>query len=210
MGTNCRLLLFTRYPEAGKTKTRLIGDLGADGAALLQKRLTERIVLQAKLLKQLAGIETTVHYTGAGRKKMADWLGSLPCIAQVEGDLGERMRSAFEYSFRNGAEAVVLIGSDIPDITADLLQQAFTALLKNDVVLGPSQDGGYYLIGLAADKAPDVLPLLFSEMPWSTGELFGATLSCLEKVPCEIAILPQLRDIDCTSDLLFARERGLL
>ena len=76
MWTNCHLLLFTRYPEAGKTKTRLIPELGAEGAALLQKRLTERIVDQANLLAQRKGIKTVVHYAGGSREKMTSWLGS--------------------------------------------------------------------------------------------------------------------------------------
>ncbi len=75
MWTNCHLLLFTRYPEAGKTKTRLIGELGADGAALLQKRLTERIAHQAKLLTECSGIATVVHYAGGNREKITFWLG---------------------------------------------------------------------------------------------------------------------------------------
>jgi uncharacterized protein len=210
MWTNCQLLLFTRYPEAGKTKTRLIAELGETGAALLQKRLTERIAHQAQLFTQRLGITTVVHYSGGSRKKMASWLGSMIYIEQAAGDLGQRMLSAFEHSIEAGAEKIVLIGSDIPDITADLLQQAFTSLLTREVVIGPSQDGGYYLIGLVSDQAPRLCPLLFQEMPWSTGELFTTTLGRLEKAGYDVAILPALRDIDLPADLSFAKERGLL
>lgn len=210
MWTNCHLLLFTRYPEAGKAKTRLIAKLGATGAALLQKRLTERIAHQAQLLAQKSGITTVVHYSGGSRKKMTFWLGAIDCVEQADGDLGQKMRSAFKHSIETGAETIVLIGSDIPDITANLLQQAFTSLLTREVVIGPSQDGGYYLIGMAADQAPQLYPLLFEEMPWSTGKLFATTISHLEKAGYDVAILPKLRDIDLPADLFFATQRGLL
>ncbi len=132
------------------------------------------------------------------------------CVKQAEGDLGQRMRSAFEHSIEAGAEKVVLIGTDIPDITADLLQQAFFSLLTRDVVIGPSRDGGYYLIGMVANQALQLYPLLFEETHWSTGELFAATLSRLEKAGYEVAVLPTLRDIDLPADLILARKRGLL
>lgn len=210
MATNSRLLLFTRYPEPWKTKTRLIKELGADGAALLQKRLTERAITQANLLKQGFAIETTVHYAGGSKEKMTTWLGSMQCIAQTDGDLGQRMHTAFMHALSDGVEMVVLIGSDIPDISVGLLQQAFNTLLTQEVVIGPSQDGGYYLIGIVARKSAQLLPLLFTEMPWSTKELFATTVRCLDNAGYDAAILPVLRDIDLPADLSLARERGLL
>jgi hypothetical protein len=210
MWTNCRLLLFTRYPEKGHTKTRLIPDLGADGAALLQKRLTERVVMQANLLTERSGIETIVHYAGGNGKKMTSWLGPMNCIEQTSGDLGQRMRTAFEDSFAGGTETAVLIGSDIPEITADLLQQAFTSLTTNEVVIGPTRDGGYYLIGLVARQAPQLLPLIFEKMIWSTGDVLANTIRRLEQAGYDAATLPSLRDIDLPEDLPYARDLGLL
>ncbi len=210
MSTNCQLLLFTRYPETGKTKTRLIVELGANGAAQLQKRLTERVAHQTKLLAERTGITTVVHYTGGSREKMTSWLGPLECVEQDDGDLGQRMRAAFKHAIEIGAEKVVLIGSDIPDITSDLLQQAFTSLLTKEVVIGPTQDGGYYLIGMTAKQATQLYPLLFEEMPWSTGGLFATTADHLEKAGYDVAILPMLQDIDLPTDLPLAKDRGLL
>lgn len=210
MWTNYQLLLFTRYPAGGKTKTRLIAELGEGEAALLQKRLTERVAYQANLLTQRLGIETAVHYTGGSREQMNSWLGAMKYVEQADGDLGQRMRSAFEQTFTEGAEAAVLIGSDIPDITADLLQLAFASLRTKDAVIGPSQDGGYYLIGLVAHQALQLLPLLFEKMQWSTEELFTTTMNRLEKAGYDVAVLPILRDIDHPADLHFARERDLL
>jgi len=210
MWTTCRLLLFTRYPEVGKTKTRLIPELGAMDAALLQKRLTERLIIQADLLATHPGIETIVYYSEGDSDKMTSWLGPRKFVAQTSGDIGQRMLAAFQHTFSGGVDKAVLIGSDIPDITADLLQQAFSSLIARDVVIGPSQDGGYYLIGLKAGQSPELLSLLFEKMPWSTDELLANTKSRLEQAGYAAAFLPTLRDIDLPSDLFFARQRGLL
>lgn len=206
-----RLLLFTRYPEAGKTKTRLIPQLGADGAALLQKRLTERVVMQAQLLAERCGTETIVHYSGGSSEQMTSWLGPMCCVAQTTGNLGHRMCAAFAHSFAEGTQTAVLIGSDIPDISADLLHQAFLCLLgAKEVVLGPSADGGYYLIGLVARKAAQLLPVLFDQMPWSSADLFGITMARLRQAGYDAATLPVLHDIDLPADLSLAKDRGLL
>lgn len=211
-----RLLLFTRYPEAGKTKTRLIPQLGADGAALLQKRLTERVAGQAQLLAERRGTETIIHetiihYSGGSREEMSSWLGPVRCIAQTTGDLGQRMRAAFAHSFTEGAQTAVLIGSDIPDISADLLHQAFACLLGGkEVVIGPSADGGYYLIGLVARRAAQLLPVLFEQMVWSSTDLFPFTMDRLRQAGYTAAILPILHDIDLPADLSLAKDRGLL
>jgi hypothetical protein len=218
MWPHCTLLLFTRYPEKGKTKTRLIGELGADGAALLHKKLTERVFMQADLLRQRSGIETVVYFSGGSSKKITSWLGPVHCVEQMSGDLGQKMRAAFEHCFAGGAETAVLIGSDIPDISAELLQHAFNALLTKEVVIGPSRDGGYYLIGMTARAAmscepgsmPPLLSLLFDKMVWSTGKLFEDTIFRLESTGYETALLPTLRDIDIPADLFLAKEKGLL
>lgn len=208
--TNSRLLLFTRYPEAGTTKTRLIDELGAGGAAMLQKKLTERVLVQAGLLQQRQGIGTTIHYSGGSEKKMTSWLGSVACRRQADGDLGVRMQAALSHAFAGDTHRAVLIGSDIPDISVELLEQAFTALMTKKVVIGPSEDGGYYLIGLVADQAAHLLPLLFCDMAWSTPDLFSCTQARLAKAGYDAALLPTLRDIDLPADLPLARDRGLL
>jgi len=211
MYTNSRLLLFTRYPIAGKTKTRLIPQLGADGAALLQKRLTERVARQAQLLAERCGTETIVHYSSGSSEKMTSWLGPVRCVAQTTGDLGQRMRAALAHSFTEGAETAVLIGSDIPDISADLLHQAFHSLQgAKEVVIGPSADGGYYLVGLVAQQAAQLLPVLFDQMVWSSADLFGVTMDRLRQAGYAVATLPVLHDIDLPADLSLAKDRGLL
>ena len=103
------------------------------------------------------------------------------------------MNSAFQQTFAGGAETVILIGSDIPDIKDDLLHQAFSSLLTKEVVIGPSQDGGYYLIGMTAKQSLRLLPLLFDKMHWSTKNLFQATMYRLTQAGFDVATLPCLR-----------------
>ena len=208
--STCRLLIFTRYPAAGKTKTRLIPALGADGAARLQKRLTEKTIAQARLLEQRLGTSTTVYYLGGSEEEMTGWLGQVNCVEQAAGDLGIKMRTAFDEAFAAGADRAVLIGTDIPGLDVDILSQAFTSLARQDAVIGPSRDGGYYLIGLTAQAAPQLLDPLFQEMVWSTGEVLAVTMRRLAKTGRTISLLPALADIDRPEDLALAETWGLL
>ena len=141
---------------------------------------------------------------------MALWLGEVMLVKQAEGDLGARMTAAFAHAFAGGAETAGLVGSDIPDISAAILTQAFSALKSPELVIGPSCDGGYYLVGMHAAKAPILCSLLFDEMVWSSSELFRITTERLAGAGFTAAILPRLRDIDLPADLPFARSRGLL
>lgn len=204
------LLLFTRYPEAGHTKTRLIPELGAVGAARLQSLLIEKITGQSKILADKDSIAVIVHYSGGSREEMSSWLGPMIYEPQIEGDLGLRMRTAFAQAFAGGAKKAVLIGSDIPDLTAALLSKAFAVLDGAKVVIGPSHDGGYYLIGMQAEAARHLYPLLFDGMVWSTAEVFIETTRRLAKAAIAPAVLATLRDIDTPEDLHYARANGLL
>ena len=210
MTSRDRLLLFTRYPEAGRTKTRLIPALGACGATRLHKLLTEKTAIQANILAEKYGVETVVYYSGGNKEKMTSWLGPLTFVPQVDGDLGLRMQAAFTHAFAEGVEKAVLIGSDIPSISADLLADAFAALQTAQVAIGPSLDGGYYLIGMRTDAAEKLYPVLFERMVWSTAMVFALTCERLGKTAIEVAVMPTLQDIDTPEDLAFAGTHGLL
>lgn len=204
------LLIFTRYPEANKAKTRLIPELGATGAANLQKKLTEKVVAEGKKLISRTSVSLAIHFSGGDEAKMRTWLGPLHYVRQKDGDLGRKMQNGFRHSFANGTHAAILIGSDIPEIEDSLLDQAFIALQAGKVVIGPSEDGGYYLIGLADSQAEQLLHLLFENIPWSTNDVFIRTMARLDKAKVETYLLPTLRDIDTPDDLPYAREQGLL
>ncbi len=210
MNSTCQLLIFTRYPEAGKTKTRLIPALGAEGAARLHRRLTEKMIGEAGLLEEKMGNSTVIHYSGGSMEQVTAWLGPVACVEQAAGDLGQKMQTAFHRAFSGGADRAVLVGTDIPDLDTELLGRAFTSLRTGDVVLGPSRDGGYYLIGLTARVAPQLYRLLFQQMAWSTGDVYAATILRLGNSGHPAIILPTLTDIDLPENLPLAGARGLL
>jgi len=192
------LIIFTRYPEPGKTKTRLIPLLGAEGAARFQRQMTEQTLAQVKELKAFRPLSVEVHFAGGNQQLMQDWLGSdIIYRQQSQGDLGRRMALAFKESFSAGMTGVVIIGTDCPDLNAQLMVKAFHALEQNDLVLGPALDGGYYLIGQRR-----LIPELFTGISWSTAEVLEQTISIAERLDLAIAFLPLLNDIDRPEDLI--------
>lgn len=212
------LIIFTRFPEPGKTKTRLISYLGAEAAAQLQKEMTEHTVTQARR----TGAEIEVRYTGGSAALMADWLGAdLHYVEQGEGDLGERMERTFVDAFSDGAERVVIIGSDCPSNDLKNMQVAFRALEDSDCVIGPANDGGYYLIGLTQP-----VPQLFKEIDWGGDKVLEQTLSAASflsvqqlkslpdvdfprDVPPRISIIiPTLNEVECLPKTLKQMEEG--
>lgn len=191
-----RLIIFNRYPLPGQTKTRLIPLLGSAGAADLQKRLTEKTCETARRFSLSRPIAIEICYANGNEKKMKSWLGAGPIYSrQAAGDIGRRMHQAFITAFRSGCESAVLIGTDIPGITEDLLDRAFSLLEENDVVVGPSMDGGYWLIGLS--KPLD----LFQNIQWSTGSVLKQTLNLIRKNRLTYECLEKLSDIDTERDL---------
>jgi hypothetical protein len=191
------LLLFVRYPEAGRVKTRLIPALGADGAAALYERMAGAIARRVAGWRR-DGLRRVAVVEAAGRvAAVGEWLGeSFTAAAQVEGDLGVRLSAAFDVAFDAGGRRVVAIGSDCLDLTPELLDEAFDTLGRVDAVIGPALDGGYYLIGL---RRP--IPTAFSAIPWSTPETLPATLDRLQREGASLHLLPPLRDLDTPEDL---------
>ena len=191
-----RLIIFGRYPVPGRTKTRLIPALGPAGAADLQRRLTEDILEMARRFAKPRKIEVEICFEGGSKQKMRRWLGSKETLSrQVSGNIGERMQSAFLNAFQRDAKRVVLLGTDIPQLNTDHLKQAFNALAENDVVIGPSTDGGYWLIG--ANHPVD----LFKGIHWSTNVVFSQTLALAKKQGLRVKTLSPLNDIDRAEDL---------
>ncbi|GAP98218.1 TIGR04282 family arsenosugar biosynthesis glycosyltransferase [Leptolyngbya sp. NIES-2104] len=194
---NDRLVIFTRYPEPGKAKTRLIPALGDVAAAELHRQMTERTLTQVRLLQQSYPVSVEVWFAGGDRDQMQTWLGAdLYYQPQPEGDLGDRMSQAFQVGFDRGVKATVIIGTDCPELETRLLTQAFENLQQTDLVLGPATDGGYYLIGLRRFESG-----LFRSIAWSTDRVFEQTVEIATQVNLSIACLPMLTDIDRPEDL---------
>jgi hypothetical protein len=191
-----KLLVFTRYPEPGKTKTRLIPLLGEQGASDLHSHLTVATIDQ---IEPLANSQWSLEicFTGGSQKLMQDWLGDRFNYREQRGDgLGDRMKLAFTDAFAAGVSQVAIIGTDCPDLTASIITEAFTALGDRDLVLGPAEDGGYYLIGLK-----QVWVELFTGIAWGTDTVLAQTLAIAEKLALRTYLLPVLQDIDRPEDL---------
>ncbi len=197
-----RLIVFTRYPEPGQTKTRLIPVLGPEGAADLQRRMTERVLGEVGRLLSKQEVTLEVRYTGGSREKMKAWMGAGTLLtAQQKGTLDRRMLDAFEDAFAAGCRRVVVIGTDIPGITAAILEGAFEQLRISDLVLGPAADGGYYLIGLRHSSLESARPLLSAAIPWGTTHVLQTTLQIADACGLSSSLLETLRDIDRPEDL---------
>ena len=191
------LIIFSRYPEPGKTKTRIIRALGAVGAADLQRAMTEHTLKTAIALASDRQTAIEIQFAGGNIELMQSWLGTDRLYKpQAAGDLGDKMRSAFEDAFARGQQRVVIIGIDCPDIDSQILTQAFDSLLHNDLVLGVAEDGGYYLIGLNSPQ-----PQLFRHITWGTELVLKQTKAIAQQLNLKVDYLTTLADIDRPEDL---------
>ena len=192
-----KLIVFTRYPEPGKAKTRLIPALGEAGAAALSRHMTEHTLTQVQQLSLKETLSVEVCFAGGTVDLMRQWLGQGWIYThQGEGDLGDRMARSLQTAFNSGVQRTIIIGTDCPDLNNSLLETAFQALDTHDLVLGPTVDGGYYLIGLSR-----FIPELFTGIAWSTSTVLPQTLTIAETLRLAIAQLPKLSDVDYPEDL---------
>lgn len=182
-----RVVAFARFPVAGMCKTRLIPAVGAQGAATIHTKLVETCVAAMRG----SGLSIELRTTGAEAAAFRDWLGDdIAFIDQGEGDLGDRLaRAAAPYP-------VIFIGSDAPDLDADRLITAAKALASAPAVIGPAEDGGYYLLGLNAPA-----PWLFTDMDWGTETVFEETMRRFAAHGVTPAVLEPLADLDRPEDL---------
>ncbi len=182
-------------------KTRLIPKLGEDGAARLQRNMTEYIL---KKISPAASkkILLSVYYTGATEQQMSRWLGeSFPLVEQQGTNLGSRIADAFHTSLKNKFRHTLIIGSDCPAIDAALIKHAFKKTTNHNLVIGPTFDGGYYLIGLGQDVPEEKINLLFSKINWGTENVYQQTIAKAEAAELSIYTLPPKNDIDRPQDL---------
>jgi len=191
------LIIFTRYPEPGKSKTRLIPALGPQGAADLHQRMVEYTLFRAKRLITSSGVCLEIRFADCKEDCIRNWLGpDMRCGPQGSGDIGQRMERAFGEAFQTGMERVMIVGTDIPGMTEDFVRKALAALTDSDVVLGPARDGGYYLIGLRRPTGQ-----LFEGIPWGTDQVLEKTLNVARNLQLRVSLLDPLEDVDRPEDL---------
>lgn len=192
-----KLLLFTRYPEPGTAKTRLIPTLGAVGAAALSRQMTEHTLTHVQTLQHQHAVQVEIRFAGGSVELMQHWLGpEWNYVLQGPGNLGDRLLRSLESAYQSGASRIVIIGTDCPELDAALLHRAFVALVDHDLVLGPAVDGGYYLIGVRR-----LIPELFTHIAWSTAAVLSQTMTVAQQLGLTIALLPPLSDVDYPADL---------
>jgi rSAM/selenodomain-associated transferase 1 len=196
------LIIFVKSPEAEGVKSRLGATIGRQKTRQLYRCFVEDLL--DALDKGNYGLKI-FFYPPDRLQDLSGWLGCYRSYEPQTGDdLGQRMKNAFEKCFADGFEAVILIGSDSPDLPREIIDEGFAALTSCDAVIGPSLDGGYYLIGF---KSETFLPDLFTGIPWSTDGVLKSTLAIVDQKGFRVSILSPWRDIDTHEDLKALIER---
>ena len=192
-------VLFAKKPDPGAVKTRLQSHLGAQDAA----RLYEALLLDCATALHATKAETKVvafapvNAEDALRTLLTP-IGAFEYVPQPDGDLGERMEGLMQWAFARGAERVVLVGSDSPSLPAAYIDEGLALLREKEVVLGPSTDGGYYLVGRRKGESR-----IFQDVAWSTGEVLEQTLVRLGTQT--LGLLPPWYDVDTPADAGFLK-----
>jgi len=195
------LIVFVKEPRPGAVKTRLTPALSAAEAAELYRVLAEE---EIRNTAPRPGEYSRLFFfdPSSSPEAMRAWLPGEALLPQRGGDLGARMAAAFDEAFRRGAGRAAVIGTDVPWVTRGLVAGAFAALDDQDVVLGPTADGGYYL--LATDRPR---PELFRGIAWSTPSVLASTVDRAGALGLRVQMLEELPDIDTVDDLRACRDR---
>jgi len=190
------IIIFLRFPKLGEVKTRLAKTTSSEFALRFYKSCSENLV---KNVKRIPRINRFVFYSNKNEKENVNkWLGNKLFFAPQEGDdLGIRMKNAFEKVFSTGTQKAIIVGTDIPDLSKNIILDAFNSLNNNDVVIGPSKDGGYYLLGIKK-----MYPELFEDIEYSTSNVFSQTLTRVNRLNLSYHLHTELMDIDTKEDLV--------
>lgn len=193
------LMVFVKYPTPGAVKQRLAQHLGNSKAAEIYKKIAETIVQKNAPASSEDYILEIYFSPQEDEKLVRRWLKENECFSPQQGsDLGARMSNAFSHAFAAGYTKALLIGSDCPDISRTIVNRGFMLLDTHDIVLGPAQDGGYYLIGVR-----EPIPELFSNIEWGTEKVLSQTIDKINAAGLSLDLLPMLRDIDRMEDLQY-------
>lgn len=190
------LILFARYPEKGKVKTRMIREGNGELVANLYRCFIEDCL--ERMSKGNYRFCVACDPPGSENAFAEQFGNNILYKSQRGSDLGARMCNAFAECFAEGLPLVVIVGSDIPDLPKEFIREAFEALEGHDAVIGPSRDGGYYLIGFSKDS---LCRSVFENMAWSTENVFKETLWRLRQDGASVHVLPVWRDVDACEDL---------
>lgn len=192
------IIVFTRYPVLGKVKTRLASETSREFAFSFYKTCAEHTFNELNYLNYR---ECDIFIFGSEEKDLHQikaWTDNSFIYCSQEGDnLGEKMFNAFKKIFDKNYKKVIIVGTDAPDITSDLIQNGFNVLNENDCVIGPANDGGYYLLGFNGRVLN-----LFSSINWSTNSVLDQTIKKIKKLGIKYFLLDELIDVDTRDDLI--------
>jgi len=193
------IVVMSRVPLPGQTKTRLMPDLSGEECVKLQQAFLEDLIT---LLVDTVKLPACVFYTPRDQEQLLTDIvaARLPLLPQEGADLGVRMATAVSWGLQQGSNGVIVVGSDLPTLPTSAFLDAMEQLEQHDVVLGPTFDGGYYLIGLRNN-----FPEVFEGISWGTELVLGETLERIGQSGLTVALLPTLNDIDTYADLLVLR-----
>lgn len=202
-GKSDKLIIFIKYPQAGRVKTRLARSIGRENAARLYRAFVEAILKRTKC----KSFQRVIFYNPARKEKETrNWLGEAApgsVFALQRGrDLGERLSHAFKFAFDRGAARAVAIGSDSPLIDKALIVGALRKLRDVRCVIGPALDGGYYLIGLSSLNEK-----IFQGIHWGTESVLGQTIAKLKQLKIKYALLSKSFDIDSYQDIILFKKK---
>ncbi len=191
------IIIFARFPTPGRVKTRLAKGLGEESAAEFYKLCAEHVFRVSR--KVSCDVNRYLFYSDKyDVERIRHWAGrSFYYTAQADGDLGERIEQGFATVFGHGAQKAIILATDVPDLSANTIDDAVRALDSCDVVVGPCRDGGYYLLGLKK-----LYKELFVDVPWSTDGVLNSTLRVIKSLGLTVHMLSELTDIDTEEDLL--------
>lgn len=196
------LLVFAKAPQPGRVKTRLVPPLTPEEAAAVCEASLRDVIAGARRSGARVGILYDDTPGAAGYFAVA--FPDLERQPQSAGDLGRRLFDAFASRFAEGADSVTAIGTDSPTLPTAYLTEGLATPRKAAGVIGPTADGGYYLIGLRRDAWPDAASL-FRDVPWSTDRVFQVTLQRAAENGLDLRVLAEWYDIDRVDDLTLAR-----
>ncbi len=193
------LIIFAKSPIPGKVKTRLTPYITPAEAAELYKAFITDIVCNTHKLKCE---RVTIAYTPSNAEATFHSMcgQSVDYLPQKGYNLGERMKNAFRHSFDKGSKRAVIIGTDSPTLPSSYIRDAFDALKEVPITIGPTFDGGYYLIGLSEQN-----DTIFDDIDWSTSKVFGQTLARIQAMNKQLYVLPPWYDVDTPDNLEFLR-----
>lgn len=197
------LIMFTKFPERGQVKSRLAKDLGEERAAVLYRCFIEDLL--ARLSRGHYRFQMAFYPADKEREIKEMFGNEFSYVPQAGENLGERMKEAFIRCFSEGSQSVVVIGSDSPDLPAWIIEEAFFSMDDHDAVIGPSVDGGYYLIGFRRETFnPDV----FTGPAWGMENVFRQTMTLLQGTGALVYVLPVWQDIDRPEDIAVLIEKS--